>query len=117
MKNSNFVLIIVFLFLSLFILTIYTKVVFAEEVSIEETCLSTSLMAKVIMENRQSGVPMSSMMEVLSREEYAPLKKVSTMFLIRAYEAPRWNSENLQKQEIIDFQNQIYLECIKSFGE
>lgn len=42
-------------------------------------------------------------------------KELYEELVILAYESPRYNSKKMQNLTIVDFQNEIYLNCIKEY--
>ena len=75
-----------------------------------DVCDQLNIMAEAIMEARQSGVEMRDMIRI-TREENMP--GYVTEIIIRAYEMPRFSVERNKQNAIKDFQNEIYLQCIR----
>jgi len=71
----------------------------------KESCRNISEYAKQVMIGRQGGMLLSEM----------PTgdNSLLEMVMIRAYDQPRYSTEAMVKRAIVDYQNQIYLECIK----
>lgn len=57
---------------------------------------------------------MADMMDVAVKGKDASFAAVSKGMVISAYERPRFRTPENQKTAAIDFQNDIYLQCIKS---
>lgn len=74
----------------------------------ELDCKEISRLAELIMQNRQEGHPMQSMMEK------AGDLQVGQRMIIAAYESRRYHSEGMQKIAVQDFRDANYLGCIKS---
>jgi hypothetical protein len=73
-----------------------------------ELCTQVSTLAETIMQNRQSGVPMSAMMEVV------PADSLATTLVIDAYDYPRLSIKSNQDDYIRDFADQAMLDCYKT---
>ena len=82
---------------------------FAEDAQ-TDFCDQLNIMAESIMGARQSGVEMRDMIRI-TREENMP--GYVTEIIIRAYEKPRFSVEKNKQNAIKDFQNEIYLQCIR----
>lgn len=65
------------------------------------------------MQGRQSGVTMAEMMSIADEGEDAGFIK---SIIIAAYERPRYRSPSGIEREVREFQNDIYLECFKSWA-
>lgn len=73
-------------------------------------CLTYSQLAESIMQARQEGVPMSTVMEIL-----LPIGgKLAPAMVTLAYEEPRWGSEDLQQMAIANFRDENYLACFRA---
>lgn len=60
---------------------------------------------------RQNGVPMQELMKVGSPD---PLDQFVNSVTVRAYEQPMALSAKYKSRAIVEFQNTIYMECIKA---
>ena len=69
------------------------------------SCETIGELAKTIMEARMAGVPLQDMMK--------DANQLSRQLLISAYEVSAYATERMQNREIVNFQNEIYLACIK----
>ncbi|WP_217476617.1 hypothetical protein [Stutzerimonas stutzeri] len=74
-------------------------------------CAQISEVASEIMKTRQAGVSMAKMMEVPSEGDLGDMLRGLT---IAAYEKPRYSTPEMRQREIEDFQNDVYLNCIKN---
>lgn len=81
--------------------------VFAEH----ESCSSLGGLAESIMTARQSAVPMQELMALLEGDDAIP--DFARTLAIDAYEQPAFHSEEARKKSIVEFQNKVYLDCIK----
>lgn len=69
------------------------------------SCESVGLLAKTVMEARQSGVAMQDVMQGAN--------ELTKQLLIAAYEQPPYVSAAGKQRAITNFQNDVYLECVK----
>ena len=82
---------------------------FAEEAQ-TDVCDGLNRMARSIMNARQSGMEMRQLIEVVRGNEAS---EIAIEIIIRAYEMPRFSVEKNKQNAIKDFQNEIYLQCIR----
>ena len=78
----------------------------------ELLCNNMSLLAKNVMENRQSGTPMREAMAIVPEDEGAELVRG---IVLSAYERPRYHTESNIQRAIEDFENDVYLDCYRTF--
>lgn len=69
------------------------------------SCESVGLLAQTVMEARQSGVAMQDVMQGAN--------ELTKQLLIAAYEQPPYVSAAAKQRSITNFQNDVYLECVK----
>ena len=74
-------------------------------------CGDISGLASQVMKSRQSGIPMSAMIQATQGDS------MMENMIISAFETPRYSSEKVKKRTIEDFRDKIYLECIKALKE
>lgn len=74
----------------------------------KETCRAASELAEVVMQIRQSGRPMSELMD--QAEEGTLTEKL----VIDAYKHERYRTERFQRRAIEQFRDQAYLECTQA---
>jgi len=102
MKRLLIVLVIVFCFAGIGL---------AEESEMKkrnmDQCAKISELAGQIMKFRQSNAPMTDVVNIF------PAGSPWIEIVIKAYEKPRMSVEENQQNMIQDFQNQLYLECVK----
>jgi hypothetical protein len=79
-----------------------------------DTCETVSKIATSVMDNRQSGVPLSKMMEIVRAVEKTPVGPIAKTMTIDAYEQPRFNTKDMQKRMIGDFADKYTLICEKA---
>ena len=75
-----------------------------------ELCNQISGLAETIMDNRQSGVPMSAMIDA------TPIDSVAYDLIVEAYQYPRLTTERLQQGYIRDFADEAMVACLKGLG-
>lgn len=80
-----------------------------------DPCLWVSNIAERIMKSRQNEVPMAKIMGVVSGGE-APdeMKKIMKDMVIDAYETPAFSTDTNKAKAISQFQNDMYLGCVKA---
>lgn len=88
-------------------------------------CESFEGVAAVIMQSRQKGVPLKSVMD-LNRKTGAKMRKTSNMteekiveweqatqsVILEAYGSPRYSTVDYQQDAILDFRSDIYRRCL-----
>ena len=79
-----------------------------------DECRKLSGVAKTIMEARQKGMPMADMMDVATAQGDTPFGNFTKSTTIAAYEEPRFGTPEMRSRAISEFENGIYLECIKN---
>lgn len=72
----------------------------------DHVCKVLGMVAGSIMENRQLGIPLSDMLDV------TPMPLLRQIVLL-AYEKPRYYSDEVVREEIQDFRNDIEVECYR----
>ena len=73
-----------------------------------DQCAKISELAGQIMKFRQSNAPMTDVVNIF------PAGSPWIEIVIKAYEKPRMSVKENQQNMIQDFQNQLYLECVKA---
>ena len=76
----------------------------AEEMSF---CEEFEDLSRTIMDNRQSGIPMSTQYNVVDSDL---IRKV----VVLAYKVPEYSSEEYQQDAVNKFGNAAFLQCIES---
>ena len=72
------------------------------------TCEEIENFARTIMDNRQSGVSLVSMIKVVKDH------KLGKKMVIDAYESPIFNGKAYKDKTINEFANKWYMTCIKT---
>jgi hypothetical protein len=75
-------------------------------------CKNMGEYARTVMEGRQNGVPMSKLIDLAasSDDSTGPTMR---QIIIEAYDHPRMSVEANKATAAVDFENKVYLECIK----
>jgi len=76
----------------------------AEEMSF---CEQIEDLSRTIMDNRQSGIPMSTQYNLMDNDFVQKL-------VVLAYEVPEFSSAGYQQQAVNKFGNAAFLQCIKT---
>lgn len=97
-------------------LTFYLLTHSAYALTQTEMCNQLNEMAKVFMEERQSGRVMADLINVIEQDEVATErgKKLLKDMIIDAYQRPMYSSKELKEREVVDFQNRWYMQCLKA---
>lgn len=77
-------------------------------------CNSVSEISSTIMQQRQAGRPMADMMQIAGKSELAHLVQP---IIIDAYEINRYQTAEVQREEVEDFRDKWYLTCVKAARE
>jgi len=80
-----------------------------------EYCKVKEELAGQIMEARQMGRPMSSVMDTVRAGSGDPQFAVKAVQ--KAYDEPRFNSSANQRRAVIDFSSSYYAACLKARAE
>jgi hypothetical protein len=79
-----------------------------------DKCREFSKLAALIMENRQHGVPLTSVIEKIEGINDKPeVKSLLINLTIQIYKTPRYNVEANQQEAITEMGNEAYLMCIE----
>jgi hypothetical protein len=79
----------------------------------EATCLLIGQLAKGIMTARQSGTPMSKVINLLGGEA-STINDLARQLIIDAYEQPRFSGDKYQQRAITEFENEAMVMCYKA---
>jgi hypothetical protein len=73
-------------------------------------CPVLGRLASSIMRARQSGVPISSMIEVANKTtgEVADMQRI---LVFKAYSQNQWSSEKFKNNAVAEFSNEVVMEC------
>lgn len=85
----------------------------ADEVTPAEFCKKAATLAATIMEKRQQNAPMHLLIDSVSAISSPEMRDLFTAMIIEAYEKPRYTSDPYRRNAIQDFQNAMYLSCLK----
>lgn len=98
------------LILSFTIAVSYPAFVSAESI----TCEQFGELAESIMKSRQTGVPLSSLMNVIKDTPETDGNEIFRNMIVMAYDEPRYSSDNMQRRAIEDYRNLWELGCYQS---
>ena len=76
-------------------------------------CAIVGDLAESVMRARQTGVPMSKAMEI-GAQQSEDAKNLIEMFALQAYHQTRFSTEPLRHDAVVDFRNNIELECYQA---
>lgn len=79
----------------------------AEESTVNAGCSAIETLSREIMTNRQFGVPLSKMLEIM------PSGTLGRKLTIIAYSSPVYSTVQYQQRAINNFANEALLECVK----
>ena len=79
----------------------------------ENACNLYDQIAEKVMTYRQTGAPMSG----LYNKDFGSIdrNKIVRGMLVEAYAKPKYQSSELKKNEVNEFRNHKFLECIRSY--
>lgn len=77
-----------------------------------DLCESQNDIATTIMQKRQQGVPMITMMKVASQTKEAPIRDLLISMTRAAYEYPKFSTPEHQQRQVVEFADQIYIQCL-----
>ncbi|MEI8717351.1 hypothetical protein [Mesorhizobium sp. ISC11] len=78
-------------------------------------CTAIGSLARTIMDKRQSGTDMSTLMSVVEDiKEGDPIKELGKQIVIQAYAMPFFNGEELKQRTISEFANDFQVKCYQS---
>lgn len=80
----------------------------------EDFCQTVGNLAKEIMSARQAGLPMQGMMKAVDKAGVTKESEATKLLVIAAYERPRYSTEEVKSEVITEFQNKVFLECVKA---
>lgn len=80
-------------------------------------CKGISELAETMMQLRQTGVPMSRVHDLITKDFDPVLQEIATTMLQLAYEKPRYSSVEYKKRAITDFGSEWFLQCLKAKGK
>lgn len=93
---------------ALFVSTLITPIAQANEL-----CNNVHTMATSIMDARQKGVPLKTMVDIINQNYSSEVRVLVIKLAVDAYKYPQYSVENNQQKQINEFGNLYYGECIK----
>jgi hypothetical protein len=98
---------------SVFLIMLFT--VGSANASSISDCEGAAKIGRIIMDARQSGTPVREVMSVMSISEMeGPAREVMTSVILLAYEEPIYSTEKYKQQAITEFENGIYVGCLRA---
>lgn len=83
--------------------------VYAEEpLTRDDFCEAVADFAGSIMAARQGGVPLGASLEMVDGTIVPNIREM----VIAAYDTPRYSSDEIRAEVILDFSNDIHLQCL-----
>ena len=79
----------------------------AAETSDQDLCVRFGETAGLIMENRQVGTPISTLMEIADGNE------LMIELIMEAYDSPRYSTPGNQANAVLDFANEAMSACYR----
>lgn len=102
-----------FLFTTLFTFSVTaTAIADTDDAQKKLVCKEISLSAVNVMEVRQQGIPITSLIDVIADD--SPIKDMLTGIIYAAYDYPKMMSEENKKAVSTEFGSSIYLKCMTS---
>jgi Sec7-like guanine-nucleotide exchange factor len=83
----------------------------SETLSPSQRCAKMSQLAEQIMDLRQTGASMASVMEIATGNE------LLVSIVVEAYKRNRYETKDMQTRATTDFANDFYLECFERLTE
>lgn len=71
-------------------------------------------LAEKIMMVRQSGKPLSALLEAMANGEDARVNKITRSMILQAYEMPQYSTDEYRASTAAEFRNTMELYCFKS---
>ncbi|MDQ2139586.1 hypothetical protein RBI14_15580 [Alcaligenaceae bacterium B3P038] len=71
--------------------------------------------AKISMDANQTGIPLSDLLKLI--KDNGNESELVNDIAMDAYDVPRYSSEKLQQESIVEYQNRIYLKCLRATRE
>jgi hypothetical protein len=75
----------------------------------DDFCLQMHNVGKTIMDARQKGVSLPTMMQTMSGN----LKELLKPIVVEAYSHPVYTTPSIKKETVDEFANKLHLECLK----
>ena len=85
----------------------------AEQPSAMETCTTWGEFAELVMEFRQGGVALSSVIEAMGDD----MNSTQRDLIMYAYDTPRFRTPRIVAEVVEDFRNEAEYICFSVFGE
>lgn len=76
-------------------------------------CDAIGVLARSVMDARQSGVPLEKQMAIAEGGDNAVVKELMIRIVMAAYERPHYRTETMRQHEVITFSNSMAFACYK----
>lgn len=76
----------------------------------DDYCSELGKLAKTVMEVRQGGMSMATVMQVFAKDD----NEIYKQMVISAYESPRFTVDSYIQRNVEEFSNEWYLMCVKA---
>ena len=86
----------------------------ATQEDLDKLCVSYGNAAESLMQARQEGVALSTLLSPLTGN---PAAKMMRPLVIDAFTVPRYNTDEFKKQAVIDFRAKAELVCFKTYSK
>ena len=84
------------------------------EVEEETLCDVIQETAHIMMNHRQSGVPMFELYKVTSANTSGPMKDFMLKMVVYAYEKPQYSTTSYQQKATQEFADETFMLCVKA---
>lgn len=82
---------------------------------VQKLCSTLGKTAELILDLRESGMPLSRVLELTTTSE-PEMAKVAREMVLAAYDLPRFSTPAMKERQSQDFRNQVELMCFRSQG-
>lgn len=93
-----------------------TLALFATPALSNPLCVSSGELAATIMENRQSGIVMSRMMDIADNVAVPAVGALTRELVLQAYSVPQYSSQSYRINAVAEFRNQVEYACYLGLG-
>jgi hypothetical protein len=76
-------------------------------------CEKIEKLARAIMEKRQDGYQMSTLMGVMNKNDNEAAKNILKIMIIDAYDYPNYSTVEMERETITEFGNKYYKHCVE----
>ena len=80
----------------------------------ESNCAGISALSYQVMDSRQAGVSLVTMMDIVKD---SGIRELAEAMILEAYQSPRYHTQQVAQRESEDFRDKWTLACLRSIGE